>query len=326
MAFASAPEPAPGSAGPGDLAPGDSGRLPLSAPERLLQKLDWQVVRRLDGVLQGDYRSLFSGSGLDFAALREYEAGDDVRAIDWNVTARLDAPWVRVFHEDRELSAWFLLDLSPSVDFGTVTGDREKRTVLIDFVATLARLLTRRGNRVGAILANGVEETTIPAGSGRNQVLRLVEELLGRPRLPAAPVTDLRPLLEAAHRRIRRRSLVILVSDFIGVPGWDRSLGLLNRRHELLAVRLVDPREIELPDVGPIVMEDAETGEQLYVDTADAGFRRRFRSAADAREAAIAAALRTARVDAATLSTEDDLVRAIVQMAAERRTRRRVVR
>jgi uncharacterized protein (DUF58 family) len=133
-------------------------------------------------------------------------------------------------------------------------------------------------------------------------------------------------LLEPAHRRIRRRSLVILVSDFIGVPGWDRPLGLLNRRHELVAVRLVDPREIELPDVGPIVMEDAETGEQLYVDTADAGFRRRFRSAADARDARIAAALRAARVDAATLSTEDDLVRAIVRMAAERRTRRRVVR
>ena len=315
-----------GSPLPDRLLPGGSSRLPLSAPERLLQKLDWQVVRRLDGVLQGDYRSLFAGTGLDFAALRPYEPGDDVRAMDWNVTARLDEPWIRVFHEDRELSAWFLLDLSPSVDFGTVTSGREKRTVLIELTATLARLLTRRGNRVGAIVSGGAGEHVLPAGSGRNQVLRLVEDLMDQPRLASAPVTDLRPLLEAAHHRIRRRSLVVLVSDFIGVPGWDRPLGLLNRRHELLAVRLVDPREIELPDVGPIVMQDAETGEQLYVDTADPRFRRRFRDAADAREATVAAALRAAHVGAATLSTEDDLVRAIVRMAAERRARRRIVR
>jgi uncharacterized protein (DUF58 family) len=325
VAFTSAPEPNRGPL-PDRLPPDGSERLPLSAPERLLQKLDWQVIRRLDGLLQGDYRSLFAGTGLDFAALREYEPGDDVRAIDWNVTARLDEPWIRVFHEDRELSAWFLLDLSPSVDFGTVTAGREKRTVLIEFVATLARLLTRRGNRVGAIVSGGAGEHLIPAGSGRNQVLRLLEDLLDQPRLASAPVTDLRPLLDAAHRRIRRRSLVILVSDFIGVPGWDRSLALLNRRHELMAIRVVDPREIELPDVGPIVIEDAETGEQLYVDTADRRFRERFRDAADAREAAVAAAFRGAHVDAATLSTEDDLVRAIVRMAAERRARRRIVR
>jgi uncharacterized protein (DUF58 family) len=294
-----------------------------SAPERILQRLDWQVVRRLDGLLQGDYRSLFRGGGLDFAALREYQFGDDVRAIDWNVTARTTTPHVREYLEDREITAWFLLDLSPSVDFGTVGLDREKRTVLIDFVATLARLLTRRGNRVGAILYGGEVGRTIPVGSGRNQVLRLVEELLREPRLEATPITELGALLEAAHRRIRRRSLVVLISDFIGEPGWERPLELLNRRHELLAVRLVDPREVELPNVGPVMMHDAETGEQLYVDTADAGFRRRFRAAADARQAAVEAALARARVETVTLSTDDDLVRAIVRMAHERRIRRR---
>jgi uncharacterized protein (DUF58 family) len=294
-----------------------------SAPERILQRLDWQVVRRLDGLLQGDYRSLFRGSGLDFATLREYQFGDDVRAIDWNVTARTTTPHVREYLEDREITAWFLLDLSPSVDFGTVGPGREKRTVLIDFVTTLARLLTRRGNRVGAIFYGGQVGPTIPVGSGRVQVLRLIEELLRQPRLEGSPVTDLAPLLEAAHRRIRRRSLIVLISDFIGVPGWERPLELLNRRHELLAVRLVDPREIELPNVGPVMMQDAETGEQLYVDTANAAFRRRFRTAADAREAAVKAALRRARVDAVTLSTDDDLVRAIVRMASERRIRRR---
>ncbi|HEX2755668.1 MAG TPA: DUF58 domain-containing protein [Candidatus Limnocylindrales bacterium] len=294
-----------------------------SAPERILQRLDWQVVRRLDGLLQGDYRSLFHGTGLDFAALREYQFGDDVRAIDWNVTARMATPYVREYHEERDITAWFLLDLSPSVDFGTVAAEREKRTVLVDFAATMARLLTRRGNRVGTMVFAGTGTHIIPAGSGRNHVLRMIEDLVEQPRLAAAPITDLGPLLEAAHRRIRRRSLIVLVSDFIGVPGWERSLELLNRRHELLAVRLIDPREVELPDVGPMVMEDAETGEQLYVDTSDATFRRRFRAAADAREAALAAAFRRARVEATTLSTEDDLVRAIVRMATSRRRRRR---
>jgi uncharacterized protein (DUF58 family) len=295
-----------------------------SAPERILQRLDWQVVRRLDGLLQGDYRSLFRGTGLDFANLREYQFGDDVRAIDWNVTARMDTPYVREFHEDRDITAWFLLDLSPSVDFGTVAAERQKRTVLVDFAATMARLLTRRGNRVGTMVFAGSETHTIAAGSGRVHVLRMIEDLVRQPHLDKAPVTDLAPLLEAAHRQIRRRSLVVLVSDFIGVPGWERPLELLNRRHEMLAVRLIDPREVELPDVGPIVMEDAETGEQLYVDTSDATFRRRFRAAADAREAAVNASFRRARVEAATLSTDDDLVRAIVRMATMRRKRRRV--
>ena len=318
--------------------------MPLSAPsapERILQRLDWQVVRRLDGLLQGDYRSLFHGAGVDLAGLREYQPGDDVRYIDWNVTARLTTPYVREYLEDREITAWFLLDLSPSVDFGTARGDvaagaapgadgngdeaadREKRTVLLDFVTTLARVLTRRGNRVGAVLYAGHERRTIPAGSGRVQVLRLIEDLLRQPRLPSAPFTDLVPLLETAHRTIRRRSLVVIVSDFISEPGWERPLQLLSRRHEILAVRLLDPREVELPDVGPMIMEDAETGEQLYVDTHDAAFRRRFRAAADAREAAVAAAFARAGVEAVTLSTDEDLVRAIVRMATLRRRRRR---
>jgi len=293
-----------------------------SAPERILQRLDWHVVRRLDGLLQGDYDSLFRGGGLDFASLREYEFGDDVRSIDWNVTARMTTPYVREFLEDREITAWFLLDLSPSLDYGTAADGRDKRAVLVDFVATLARVLTRRGNRVGAIVRGGDSVATIPAGSGRVQVLRLVDQLLAEPRLERAPFTDLGPLLEAAHRRIRRRSLVVLISDFIGVPGWERSLELLNRRHELLAVRIVDPREVTLPDVGPVILQDAETGEQLYVDTGDARFRARFKAAAEARETSVRAALGRARVDAVTLSTDDDLVRAIVRMSLERRRRR----
>ncbi len=235
----------------------------------------------------------------------------------------MDAPYVREYHEDRDITAWFLLDLSPSVDFGTVESERVKRTVLIDFVTTLARLLTRRGNRVGAVFYGSRVEHTIPARGGRVQVLRLTQDLLRQPRLERAPFTDLSPLLETAHRTIKRRSLVVIVSDFISAPGWERPLHLLNRRHEVLAVRLLDPREVDLPDVGPMIMEDAETGEQLYVDTHDAGFRRRFHAAAQARETELAAAFRRAGVEAASLSTDDDLVRAIVRMATLRRRRRR---
>ncbi len=292
-----------------------------TTPERILQRLDWQVIRRLDGLLQGDYRSLFYGYGVDFADLREYQPEDDIRYIDWNVTARMNTPYVRQYVEDREVTAWFLLDLSPSVDFGTV--ESLKRTVLIDFVTILARLLTRHGNRVGAIFYGSRVERMIPARGGRNQVLRLVSDLLRQPRLPRAPFTNLTPLLESALNAIKRRSLVFILSDFISVPGWERPLSLLNRRHEVLAVRLWDPREVELPDLGLIVIEDAETGEQLTVDTHDKGFRQRFAEAARQREASLQQAFRHAGVDLLSLSTDEDLVPAIVRFAARRQQRRK---
>lgn len=294
-----------------------------SAPERILQRLDFKVIRRLDGLLQGDYRTLFRGYGLDFADLREYQAEDDVRFIDWNVTARMNTPYVREYMEERELTAWFLLDLSPSIDFGTGDSERIKRSVVIDFVSTMARLFTRRGNRVGAILFDERVERVIPAGSGRNQVLRLIEDLIDQPRLTRAPFTDLTPMLEAGLRSIKRRSLIFIVSDFISEPGWERPLNLLSQRHEVLAIRVLDPRETALPDVGPMIMQDAETGQQLYVDTHDRKFRLRFEAAARAREAALAASFGRAGVQALSLSTDDDLIRAIVRMATLRRRRRR---
>jgi uncharacterized protein (DUF58 family) len=290
-------------------------------PERILQRLDWQVVRRLDGLLQGNYRSLFYGAGVDFADLREYQPEDDVRYIDWNVTARMDAPYVRQYVEDREISAWFLLDLSPSMDFGALQS--QKRAVLIDTVATFARLLTRHGNRVGAIFYGGGVDRIIPARGGRLQVLRLINDLLRQPKLPKAPFTNLAALLEAGLHSIGRRSLIFIVSDFISEPGWERPLKLLNQRHELLALRIWDPRELELPDVGPIIMEDAETGEQLYVDTRDRRFRERFSAAARRREEGLAESFRRAGVDTLALSTEEDLVRAIVRFATLRKQRRR---
>lgn len=290
-------------------------------PERLLLRLDWQVIRRLDGLLQGDYRTLFYGYGVDFADLREYQPEDDIRYIDWNVTARMDTPYVRQYVEDREITAWFLLDLSPSMDFGAVEG--LKRNILIEFVTTVARILTRHGNRVGAIFYGNRVERTIPARGGRTQVLRLVNDLLKQPQLPKAPFTNLAPLLDAALHTIKQRSLLFIVSDFISEPGWERPLKLLSQRHETLAVRLWDPREIDLPDIGVVIMEDAETGEQLYVDTSDKHFRQRFRDAAQQREAALTETFKRSGVDTLALSTEDDLARTIVRFAQSRRARRR---
>jgi len=291
------------------------------APERILLRLDWEVVRRLDGLLQGDYRSLFYGYGVDFADLREYQPEDDIRYIDWNVTARMDTPYVRQYVEDREITAWFLLDLSPSMDFGAV--NTLKRSVSVDFVTTIARLLTRHGNRVGAVFYGNKVERTIPARGGRIQVLRIVNDLLKQPKLAKASFTNLTPLVEAGLYSIKQRSLIFILSDFISEPGWERPLKLLNQRHEVIAVRLWDPREMDLPDIGPIIMEDAETGEQLYVDTHDKKFRQRFREAAERREAALNETFKRSGVDVLALSTEEDLVRAIVRFAALREQRRR---
>ena len=292
-----------------------------STPERILQRLDWKVIRKLDGLLQGDYRSLFYGYGVDFADLREYQPEDDIRYMDWNVTARMNTPYVRQYMEDREITAWFLLDLSPSVDFGTV--QNLKRTMLIDFVTALARLLTRHGNRVGAIFYDSRIERIIPARGGRDQVLLLIHDLLNQPSLTRAPFTDLNLLLQTALNSIQRRSLVFIISDFISEPGWEQSLNLLNKRHEVLAIRLSDPGETQLPNAGPIIMEDAETGEQSYVDTSDRKFRKRFQEAVDKREAQLNLAFKRAGVDALSLSTEDDLVKAIVGFAQARQARRK---
>ena len=285
-------------------------------PERVLNRLDWQVLRRLDGILQGDYRSLFMGGGLDFAELREYQPPDDVRHIDWNVTARMDATYVRRYLEDREVTAWFLVDLSPSMAFGAL--ERRKESVLVDLVGVLARLLTRNGNRVGAILYDNEVELAIPPRGGRAQVLRLINDIQRQQSSPGGAMTDLAKLLESAHNAIKRRSLIFLVSDFICVPGWDRAMDGLNRKHEVLAVRLWDPREMDLPDVGVVLVEDLETGDQLSVDTSDRGFRRRFHEAARLREAELAQAFRRAGVDELRLSTQEDLVLAILRFASLR--------
>ena len=313
-------------------------------PERLLRQLEWRVVRRLDGQLQGDYRSLFRGSGIDFTNLREYEPGDDLRHIEWNVTARMDTPYVREYVEDREVTAWLLLDHSASMGFGPV--DRQKDLVLAELATTLALVLTRRGNRVGMVVFDQDVERVLPARSGRNQVLQIADVLLDRRNARAAAseaasttkpgrrrsrgdsgperhVTDLGAMLNRSAGMIRRRALVVVVSDFISEPGWEIALSRLARRHEVVALQVSDPREDELPDVGSIYVEDAETGEQIFVDTSDPGFRSRLRAAADERQALLEEATRSAGVDLHQVRTDEDLVRSLLRISELRRRRRR---
>jgi uncharacterized protein (DUF58 family) len=267
------------------------------------------------------------GSGLDLADLREYQLHDDVRHIDWNVTARLQQPHVRVFTEDREMAAWFLLDLSPSVDFGS--GEQRKSGLLNGFVAVLARLISRHGNRVGAVLYGSrgrpVVDAVLPARGGRTQVLHLMQ-LMQQPmakvaRPGADGPTRLSDLLRAATHSVRQRCTVFVVSDFISEPGWEQPLGELARRHDVVAVRLLDPLELDLPDLGLVTVRDAETGEQLLVDTHDSGFRQRFARIAAQREAQLRESLTRAGVDTLELSTDDDLADAVLRFVDLRKRR-----
>ena len=290
--------------------------------EALLKRLEWTVIRRLDGLLQGDYRTLWRGAGLDLADLREYQHFDDVRHIDWNVTARLQQPYVRQFTEDRELSAWFLVDLSASVDFGSDA--TTKRTVAREFVGVLARLLTRHGNRVGALLYGTDVDTVLQALNGRLHVLNLLQRMEARPAQSAPGTTKLRDLLLAGQRIVKRRSSVFVISDFISEPGWEAALAQLSMRHEVTAVRLFDPLEMDLPDLGLVTMRDAETGEQIVVDTHDRGFRERFAAAAQRRETALLEGLARAGVDTLELATDGDLMDAILRFADLRKQRSRL--
>ena len=302
--------------------------------EQLLRRLEWTVLRRLDGLLQGDYRTVLRGGGVDLADLREYQLHDDVRHIDWNVTARLQQPYVRQFIEDRDLTAWFLLDLSGSIDFGST--DVTKLAVSAGFVATLARVITRHGNRIGAMLYGTRVHAVLPPSATRLHVLRLLQMMRTPPAPPAqaakgrgkgapAPAggTRLADLLDTASGVIKRRSLLFVVSDFISEPGWEDALGRLARRHEVVAVRLFDPAEMALPDVGLVTVEDAETGEQLLIDAADPAFRLRYAAVAEAEEARLIAALGQSGADILELATDDDLLDVLMRFVDLRRQRAR---
>ncbi|GGL98766.1 DUF58 domain-containing protein [Nakamurella endophytica] len=285
-----------------------------AATDRLLLRLEWRVLRRLDGRLQGAYRTARRGSGLDFAGLHPYLDGDDARHIDWNVTARLDELQVREFTEDRELISWLVLDRSASMALG-VPG-RGKHDVLAELALVLARLLGRNGNRVGAVLYDTGAVRIVRPGSGRGQALRIGQEL-GRtaPGAGAGATTDLAAMLEAVAS-LARRSLVLVVSDWVGTGDWERPLLRLTHRNEVVALRVADDADDTLPEVGLVVVEDAETGESVLVDSADPLFRARFAEGVDARDAALLAGMRRAGVPLHRVDTRTDLVEALLRIVA----------
>jgi uncharacterized protein (DUF58 family) len=284
-----------------------------TAPERLLRRLEWRLGRRLDGRLQGAYRTVWHGTGLDFTDLRVYTPEDDVRHIDWNVTARADEPHVRLYTEDREMTAWLVIDRSASMRFGREAG---KESTATELAVALGRVISQGGNRVGAILYDNDSHVVIPPRTGRDQILRITHELL-RPTTnrKKGATTDLSKMLSlAATTTTQRRSLVFVMSDFIGDPGWDRPLARLTHRHEVVVIRVVDPAELDLPDLGVILVEDAETGEQLLVDTSDPLLRGRLAAQVDAREQEMTEGMRRAGVDGHRITTDQDLLSALVDM------------
>jgi uncharacterized protein (DUF58 family) len=292
----------------------------ISAPNRLLLRLEWRVVRRLDGRIQGGIRTPRRGSGLDFAGLRPYVEGDDARHIDWNVTARLDEPQIREFNEDRELTTWLVLDRSASMVVGGQ--GRGKQDVLVELALILARVLGRNGNRVGAVLYDTGAIRIVPPGTGRNQALRIGRELERTPASRAAATTDLAAMLDTVAS-LSRRCLVVVISDFIGTGEWQRPLLRLAHRNDVAALRVVDRADEALPEVGLIVVEDAETGEQLLVDSVDPWFRARFRDGVDERDAGLRAGMRRGGVPLHRIDTGSDLLETLLKVITETQRRRR---
>jgi uncharacterized protein (DUF58 family) len=295
-----------------------------TTPEQLLIRLEWRVIRRLDGRLAGGYRTAHRGTGTDLAGLRDYVEGDDARHIDWNVTARVNKPQLRLFTEDRELTAWLVLDRSASMTVGAP--GRGKDDVLGELAVVLARLLGRGGNRVGALLYDTGAVRTVPPGSGRRHALRIGAEL-ARSAGAARPgehggTTDLAAMLDAVAKLARRRALIVVISDFIGDGDWERSLLRLVPRHEVAALRVVDAADDELPDVGLVVVEDAETGEQLVIDSSDPLLRARLRAGVEGRDTHLAAGMRRAGVPLHRIGTDADLARALIEVVASTRRRR----
>ncbi len=291
-----------------------------TAPERLLVRLEWRVIRRLDGRLAGGYRTAHRGTGTDLAGLREYTEGDDARHIDWNVTARLNEPQLRVFTEDRELTVWLVLDRSASMTVGAP--GRGKNDVLSELALVLARLFGRGGNRVGALLYDTGAVRIVPPGSGRRHALRISAELARTPGFGTTGTTDLAAMLDAVAKLARRRALIVVISDFIGDGDWGRSLLRLVPRHEVVALRVIDAADDELPDVGLVVVEDAETGEQLVIDSSDPLLRARLRAGVDERDDRLAAGMSRAGVPIHRIGTDADLATALIEVVASTQRRR----
>lgn len=284
----------------------------------ILERLELSVTRRLDGLLQGDHRGLVPGHGSELGETREYSPGDDVRRIDWNVTARTVTPHVRETIADRELETWALIDTSASLAFGTVAC--EKRDLALATLAALGFLTARGGNRIGGLLLGSDGTEVVPARSGRRALQALLRRAHGR-LASAEGHTDLAAGVDRLARTMGRRGLAVVVSDLLDQGPWDRSLRALSSRHETLVVELIDPRELALPDVGVVELVDAESGERIEVQTADSGVRERYGQAAQDQREAIARRVRSAGADHLVLRTDSDWLRDITRFVTWRRAR-----
>lgn len=298
--------PTPARPGPGPM------------PEGLLRALDVSIGRRVEGLLAGDFRSTMLGTGSELALVRPYVPGDDVRRIDWNVTARTSEPHVRVDHAERVLVTWLVLDVSPSMQFGTA--DRRKADVAEGVAIAVGHLATRRGNRLGVVAFGGAGPLTLPPRQGRVGLIGLLSALRsdqdGHPR----GATSIGSAVAHVGSLARQRSLVVVVSDFRGARDWRRRLLELAGGHDVVAVEIRDPREQELPDVGYLWLVDPETGRQLRVDTRSRRLRERFSAAAAGERTEVARALASVGARHVVLSTEGDWLRPLV--AFLRRSRR----
>ena len=312
-------EPAPAAGAPGrwGVAPPS---IRLGRGEEVLRQLDLLISRRLDGLLQGDYQGLLPGPGSEPGEGREYRPGDDVRRMDWNLTARTTVPHVRDLIADRELETWALVDCSASLLFGTALC--EKRDLAVAATAAIAFLTARTGNRMGAVLVWPGGHNHVPARPGRQAMLALLHTLMTKPPLEdGTGTTDLAAGLQLLLRPPRRRGLMVVISDFLGAGEWDKPLRALATRHQVLAVEIVDPRELELPNVGYLTLVDPETGQLREVQTAKAGLRERYAEAAAAERAGIARSIRRAGAQHVILRTDRDWIRDIVQFVVTTKRR-----
>lgn len=279
---------------------------PGPMPDALLRTLDFRIARRISGLLQGDYRSSALGHGTELALIREYRPGDDVRLIDWNVTARTGEPHVRAHVAERILTTWLVLDTSPSMTFGTA--DRRKADVAEGVALTVGHIATRRGNNLGVATFGDALPRTIPPAQGRAGMLALLRALREEPS-PGTGATSLGEALTRINRLARLSKLIVVVSDFRGVRDWGTPLLELCARHTVIAVEVRDPREQQLPNVGELWLVDPETGRQLRVDTSRARIRERFAAAAAEEREAIATEIREAGGSHVVLSTAGDWLR-----------------
>ena len=304
-------------ASPGGQRPAVPAQTVPAQTEAVLRRLEYAVRNKLDGLLLGNYLGLVPGPGSEPGESRQYYPGDDVRRMDWPVTARTMIPHVRQTVADRELETWLVVDLSPSLDFGTV--NLEKRELVFAAATAITHLTTKAGNRIGAIVTTGEQTYRIPAVGGTSHARYLMRRLAGTPRATQGRRGDLAQALEQVRRPPRRRGMVVVISDFLGDQDWERPLRGLGDRHELLGIEVLDPRELDLPAAGLVTFVDPETGEQLEVQTSDAQLRQRYAQAAADQRSQIASMLRRAGADQLRLRTDSDWLSDIVRFVVTRR-------